>query len=70
LHSYQFEALRLPAGIDLVPADVCFTLAGVANNLPTEAYAFSELDQPHWNTFDGHIVFIGRSAAPGAEVIL
>jgi hypothetical protein len=34
-----------------------FTIAGLADNLPTDSYA---RDEPRWNVFDGHVGFIGR----------
>jgi hypothetical protein len=34
-----------------------FTIAGLADNLPTDSYAREE---PRWNVFDGYVGFIGR----------
>ena len=39
LDNYELEELRLPGGIEIVRADVCFTIAGLTDNLPTNAYA-------------------------------
>lgn len=57
MDSYELEALRLPTGIEIVRADMWFTIDGLAENLPTDSYA---RDEPRWNVFDGHVGFIGR----------